>query len=141
MEARLQGSRKTNNSRIRGYVAMITLIAVGAVSLAATMVILITGITASLTSEAVRESAEARGFADACGETALEAIRQDPDYTGTGGLTFGDTGSCSYTVTGASPTKTVTASGTSNNATRKINITTLQVFPTIQIGSWQEVAD
>jgi len=117
------------------------MIVVGAVSLAISVLLLEIGLTSSLTSASVQWSVEARGYADACAEAALEMIRVDPTYIGTGSLTFNTNKSCSYTISGTSPNKTVNTTGTNVTVIRKVRLTTDQVYPTIRIVSWAEVAD
>lgn len=86
-------------------------------------------------------SSQARSLANTCSETALQLIRNDINYSGSGGLAL-STGTCSYTViNGGSSNRTINASGTSNNVVRKNKIIIDQINPLINIVSWQEVAD
>ena len=87
------------------------------------------------------QSNQARSLANACSEAALQAIRDNATYSGSGGLTL-SAGTCAYTVINSGGNnRTINASGTASNAVRKNKIIIDQINPLINIVSWQEVAD
>lgn len=87
------------------------------------------------------QGSEAYYLASACSEEALQNINLLSAFQGTGSLALGK-GSCSYAViVGSGDNRTINASGTINNITRKIKIIISQITPVIVISSWQEVAD
>ncbi len=128
-----------------GFIALITVIAVGAVGLAIAMVLLFSGVGTSRTSLSVSQSTQAKGAANACAELALGAIQANitigtpvsANYVLDSALNI----NCSYTLTGTSPDyiiSTVGTAGSSSNVTRRVNITLNRVGPTLNISSWQE---
>jgi hypothetical protein len=130
--------QSTNFKLNRGYIALTMVMIIGAVSIAITSTLLLLGIAYSKTATSVVSGQEARGFAEACVEDALRAINQDTTYTTSSNVVINFTdGSCNYSVTGAPPTKTITATGTSGNATKRLTVTTSQTTPTITVNSWQ----
>lgn len=87
------------------------------------------------------QASQAKALANACAEQALQYIRSDVSYSGSGNLSLTG-GTCSYTVINAGGANfTINATGTAGNAIRKIEILISQVNPQINITSWQEVAD
>lgn len=124
-----------------GYVALITVLVTGAVGVAIAVSLLLLGLDFSRTSLALAQSNQAKALANACGEEALQQIRDSTPFTGTGGLTIG-LGFCSYTATSSgSQNRTITATGTVGTIIRKIRITLDKISPSINITSWQEAAD
>jgi hypothetical protein len=125
----------------KGYIALITVLVIGAVGLAITISVILLGLGASRTSFALTQSNQAKAFANACAEEALQQIRDAIPYEGTGNLTLGQ-GSCTYTVTKlTAQNRTITASGTVGTIIRKVSIALDKITPSINITSWQEVAN
>lgn len=128
-----------------GFIALITVIAVGAVGLTIAIVLLLSGVGTSRTSLSVSQSTQAKGAANACAELALGAIQANitiatpvtANYVVDSVLNI----NCSYTLSGTSPNYIITAIGTAgsnSNVTRRVNITLNRVGPTLNISSWQE---
>jgi type II secretory pathway pseudopilin PulG len=87
-----------------------------------------------------KDSGQAKSLVNACAEVALEAMRENTNYLGSGSETIGSN-TCTYTVTnGGGNNRTIIASGSVGIITRKLRITT-SAFNPIIISSWQEVAD
>ncbi len=128
-------SRKTKN----GYITLISVLVVSAISVAVSVSLLLLGLSFSQTSYALQQSNQAKGLANACAEEALEQIRTTTSFTGAGNLTFG-LGSCTYTVlsTGGEG-RTILASGTVDNTIRKVSVIIDSINPLITASSWQEV--
>mgnify|MGYP001616035106 CR=1 FL=1 len=125
----------------KGYIALITVLVTGAVGVAITVSLLLLGLGSSRTSFSLEQSNQAKALANACAEEALQQIRDSTPFTGTGNLTLGQ-GSCSYTVTsGGSQNRTITSTGTVGTIIRKVKITIDKITPSINVTSWQEVAD
>ena len=120
-----------------GYIALLTVIIVGAAAMAISVTLLTTGTDAQRATLITQQSIQARQLAHACAEEALQKIHDSTSYTGTGTLTLG-AGSCSYTVssTGAS-TRTVTTTGTVSNVVRKVTAYAT-IDSSISVTSWQE---
>lgn len=124
-----------------GYITLISVLVVGAVGLAITISLILLGLASSRTSLATEQSSQALSIANSCGEEALQQIRDSTPYTGSGNLTIGSA-TCSYTVTSqGGKNRTITAIGTVNTIVRKVKIIIDKINPTIQVVSWQEVAD
>lgn len=124
-----------------GYVTLLSMLIVSAISVAIATSLLLLGLGASRTSYAAAESAQARAYANACAEEGLERIRLLTSFTGTGALTL-PSGSCVYTVTSqGGQNRTVTAIGTKAAIVRKTKVVVTQITPRITVSTWQEVAD
>jgi len=121
-----------------GYVALLSVLIVGAASLAIGLTLLVTGTDAQREVLTQQQSVQARNLATACIEEGLEQIWTSTSYIGTATLTL-STGSCSYTVanTGTS-TRTVDASSTVGAAVRKVKAS-VTIGSSISITSWQDV--
>lgn len=124
-----------------GYIALITVLVTGAVGVAIATSLLLLGLGSSRTSFALEQSNQAKGLANVCAEEALQQIRDSTPFTGTGNLTLGQ-GLCSYTVTsGGAQNRTITSTGTVGTIIRKVKITLDKITPSINLTSWQEVAE
>ena len=125
----------------KGFITLVTVLVVGVVGLSIATSVILLGVGISKTGIAVQQSHQARALASACGEEALQEIRNATDFSGSGSLSLGQ-GSCLYTVTaGSGESRTATASGTVGTVVRKVSIRITQINPTITISSWQEVGD
>ncbi len=129
------------NSKTKGYVTLITVLVMGAISVSVTMTIVMTGIISTKDSLSVVQSRQANFLANACAEDALQEIRNDTLYVGTVQINLGS-GSCTYTVTNnGGESRTIASSGTVGTIIRKSKIQIDAINPKINITSWQEVAD
>ena len=125
----------------KGYIALITVLVTGAVGVAITVSLILLGLGSSRTSFSLEQSNQAKALANACSEEALQQIRDSTPFTGTGNLTLGR-GTCAYAVVNdGAQNRTVSASGTVGTVVRKVKITIDKINPSINITSWQEVAD
>lgn len=123
-----------------GYVALLTVLIVGAVAVAAALVLVATSADSQRTALIAQQSKQARSLAVACGEEGLQAIRENIYYTGTASLTLGQ-GTCNYTIAStAISTRTITVVATVNNTSRKIQINVTIGTSNISITSWQDVS-
>lgn len=120
-----------------GFATLIAVIMIGAVSTVVATTMLLLGISASKNSLLISQSATAKALANACGEEALEKIRENSGFSGSSNLTLnGQT--CSYTVTiGSGQTRTVAVT-TGGTISRKINISISAISPKVLVSSWQE---
>jgi len=123
-----------------GYIALFTVIIVGAATMAIALTLLLTGTDVQRSALITQQSIQARQLANACAEEALQIIHDNTAYTGTGTLTF-ETGTCSYTVssTGTS-TRAVTATGTVSSTVRKVTANVTIGASSISVSSWQETS-
>lgn len=127
-------------SKQRGYVALLSVLILGAASTAIAVTLLITGIDSQRGALVTMRSAQARSLATACAEEALQRIWDDSAYTSGGtNLSLGQ-GSCSYTVTNTGGNaRTITASGTVDSVVRKLEVYVTIETLSISVTSWQEV--
>lgn len=122
-----------------GYVALISVLIIGAVSVTVATTLLIAGADAQRENVLRQQSLKARHAAAACVDEALQQIHDNTTFTGTASLTVGDA-SCSYTVTNTgSSTRTIDASSTNGSAIRKIQAYVTIGASSLSISSWQEV--
>lgn len=123
-----------------GYIALLSVIMVGAMAVVVAVTFLSVGINWSQTSFDLERSKQTTVLAHACAEEALQQIRSSTPYTGSGNLNLGQ-GSCTYTVSsGGGQNRTIDVSATVGPMTRKIQITITAITPLIVISSWQEVS-
>ncbi len=122
-----------------GYVALLSVLIVGAVALAIGVAMLVSGTDSQREVLVAQQSTQARNLATACGEEGLQQIHDNTAFTGTNNITLGQ-GTCTYTVanTGAS-TRTVDATGTVNGVVRRIKIYVTINVSSLSITSWQDV--
>ena len=126
--------------RQSGYVALLSVLVVGAVATAIGVTLLVLGADSQRETLVTQQSVQARGLADACVEEALQQLHDATDFTGPGNLTL-DTGSCTYTVTSTgSSTRTITTTATVGNVVRKVAVYVTMSSSSISITSWQEVS-
>lgn len=126
---------------MNGYIALVSILIITAVVVLVAISAGLLAISESNMGLTKDLSARAYYLADACIEEALQQINDSIPYSGTGGLTIGS-GTCSYTVTSTGGhNRAIEASGTVGTITRKVEATIDSITPSINITSWQEVAD
>lgn len=124
-----------------GFVTLISMLVVGAIGISVTLSLMLLGLGSSRSSFALEQSNQAQALANACAQEALEQIRENSAFSGTGGLTLGE-GSCDYTVTDlGGESRSITGSGTVGTIVSKFEIQISAIYPVITPTSWQEVAD
>jgi hypothetical protein len=121
-----------------GYVLLISILLIGAIGVAIVVSILSLSSGTAQSEIYLEQSAGARALADACLEEGLEKIREGTSFSGSGSLSLG-LGTCGYNVqsTGGQ-NRTITASSTLVNATRRVQATISAINPRIILTSWQE---
>ncbi len=122
-----------------GYVTLLSVLIVGAVGIAVTATLLLSGVIATQNSIVFTQSNQAQALSHACTEEALQQIRDLSSYTGTGSLVFTN-GSCTYTVTNLGGTdRNILSTGIVNTIVRKEQVRITKINPMIEVVSWQEV--
>jgi hypothetical protein len=122
----------------KGFATLFSVLIVAAIGLTIAVSTIMSGIGTIKSSLSLETSSEARALANACAEEALQMVRDSASFSGTNTLTLGN-GECTYTVNNAGgENRTITSSGTSGLATRKVNITIDRINPTIRIILWEE---
>jgi len=122
-----------------GYIALISVLIIGAVSLTIATALLITGSDAQQENLARQQSAKARNAAAGCTEEALQQIHDNTAFTATNTtVTVGDA-ACTYTVTNTgSSTRTIVSTSTNGTVVRKIQAYVTINASSLSVSSWQE---
>ena len=123
-----------------GYIALLSVIALGTVGLAITLSLLMGGIIFSKSNFEVQQKIQSRMAATSCAEEAMQQILDSGVETGSGSLTIGSS-TCSYTISSTSTNLLVQAVGTSTSIVTRINVILASSTPRIKLSSWQEVGD
>lgn len=122
-----------------GYVALLTVLIMGAVATSVGVMLLTTGIDSQRAALIEMQSRQARAAAVACAEEALQIMHDATSYTGTNNLALSSS-SCVYTVTNTGgDSRTIIASGTAGNVVKKVQVYATIGASSIGIISWQEV--
>lgn len=137
----MRRSNKIKNKYNSGYVALVSVLVLGAVGVYITISMLLLGLGSSRSSFSSEESSKANAFAHACAEEGLQQIRDNNAYTGTGSLSFA-LGACEYAVTNTGgENRLVDAWGSSGNTIRRVRGVVNAINPQITMTSWREIAD
>lgn len=124
----------------QGYIALLSVLIVGAAATAISLTLLTTGTDAQRANLVTQQSVQARQLAHGCIEEALQKIHDSTSYTGSDTVTMG-AGSCSYTVTNTGGSnRTISATSTLGNVVRKVTTYVTIGSSSISITSWQEVS-
>lgn len=134
-------TRKYRLKARKGYVALITVLILGAVGTLLSVTLLLASTTRSRTLIDTTNSYYARYYADACAEEALKEISLSTPYEGTDSLIF-DNGDCYYSVinTGGQ-NRRIESEGSAGSVTKRLLIIIDSLNPTINVVSWQEVSN
>lgn len=127
------------NTKKKGFMTLIIVLIVGVIALSITVSLLISGLSVSRTSFDFQQMYQVKNLAHSCAEEALQQIRDNTNFTGTGNLNF-SLGSCTYTVVGTgSNNRNITTTGTIDTVTRKMEINISAINPYIVISTWQDI--
>lgn len=125
----------------RGYVALISVIMIGALGTAVMISVIASGINAGKTDLALQQSGIARVLASSCAEEALQKIVETGTTSSSGNLAIGS-GTCSYLITSQSGLNiTINSSGVLGTITKKVKVIISTTTPSLVLSSWQEVSD
>ena len=123
-----------------GYIALISVLIIGAVSVTIATALLITGADAQQENLARQQSMKARQAAAGCVEEALQQIHDSTAFVATNTSVAVNDTTCLYTVTNTgSSTRTITASSTVGSVVRKIQAYVTINASSLSISSWQEM--
>lgn len=132
---------KNHTRGVRGYIALLSVIIVGAIGTAVILSIMLLGVSTTKTDFSVQQGGSAKVLANSCGEEALQKILETGTTSGVGNIAIGQ-GVCSYTITSQNGQNiTINASGITGSVTSKLKIILSTTTPTIVLSSWQEVGD
>lgn len=128
------------NQSQHGYVALLSVLIVGAACLTIGITLLITGADSQRSVLVTQQSTQARNLASACAEEALQQLHDNTSFTGNNNLSLGQ-GSCGYTVSNTGGNnRTIDSMGTVNGIVRKLKVYVTINATSISITSWQEVS-
>lgn len=128
-----------NYRKKSGYITLLSVLVVGAVGVAATLSIILSGLGSSRTSFTYEQMNQAKALANTCAENALEQIRISTPFTGNGALSLGQ-GSCTFSVSSqGGQARAIDATGTVGTVVRRVRIVITAIHPLINISTWQEV--
>jgi hypothetical protein len=123
----------------KGYIALITVLIVGAVATAISVALMLSGADSQRASTITQNSTGARGLVSACAEEALQVIHDNTSFTGSGNLTLGP-GTCTYNVTTLGGNdRIIDVSGTVNATVRRAQLS-ITIGSSITINYWQDIA-
>jgi hypothetical protein len=132
---------ETKNSIRKGYIALLSVIVIGAIGVAVMMSVLLFGISSSKTDYALQQGGSAKIVASSCGEEALQRLLETGSTSMSGGLSIAS-GTCSYTVSSQNGQNTVLEIfGQYGETVSKIRIIVATTTPFIILSSWQDVGD
>ncbi len=120
----------------KGFVLLYVMIVVAAVTVSLSLSSALASTFAGNRLRSYAQGAEVRMLAAKCAEVVLLRVRANVALAETSSLTYG-TGSCSYTVSGTSPAKTIVVTANQYNLMRRLTIVTTQVAPVI-LSTWTE---
>ena len=124
-----------------GYVTLISILVVGAIGVSIAISLLLLGISSARNSIILEQSSKAKYMADICIEEGIRQIRELNSFSGGNTFNFASN-TCGYLVIdGGGENRVVQASSTVGSAVRKVKVEIDQISPTINVSSWQEVAD
>lgn len=124
-----------------GYVALLSVLIVGAAATAIALLLLVTGVDSQKYTLVEQQSAQARNLSTACAEEALQIVHDTTSFAGTNNLSMGQ-GSCTYVVTNTgTSTRIIDSTGTVSGVVRKLKVYVTITSSSISITSWQEVGD
>ena len=130
-----------------GYIVLVTVLVLGAVSTVVVGLLLLSGRNASVASSGVVADTNTKAAASACAQLALGAIQANPNLAlpTTANLTVNTaTGqTCTYTISGVSPNLTIAVTGNVTQGSRtyvhRMTVTINQILPQINVTSWQSI--
>ena len=126
---------------LSGFVALLGIIIVGSVGVVIAISLLWFGVESSRTSFVLQQSVQAKSFANACAEEALNRVRDDEFFVGGGNFSFDD-GVCNYFVQNqGGSNRLITVDGIVGVVVRKIKIVIDVIVPQINVSFWGEVGD
>ena len=125
-----------------GYVALISVIIIGAVLLMVVISSAYISITQGLNSLLYSNHLESEGLVSACGEEALMKLKDDSNYGGNETISLGNNQCQILPILNlGGQARIIQVSSNVGGATKKNKISINQINPTIRITLWQEVAD
>ena len=125
----------------KGFVALISVMIIGAIGLLIVLYLASMGMGATQTSFVLEQSNKAKYFAESCAEEALLMIREDESFQGMDTISF-EYGDCSYEVINlGGDQRLINTQGTAENTIRRERIEVSEIGEKIILNSWDEIAE
>lgn len=122
----------------KGFSTLFIVIILGSAALSLAIAFSTSSMWSVQSSRFTKQNNQARALVYACGEVALERLRQDIGYVGVDTVTL-DGNTCEYTVTNTSgDTRKILITGSVKSITQKLEIN-IDAFNPLSIASWQEI--
>jgi len=124
----------------RGVTTLIAVLVFGTVGAALAFALLELSIRDAVVGITSERWYRAISAADTCAEEALEQIRENTSYTGSGSVTFSATlATCSYLVTNVGGSvRTINATGTFDTVSHAVRLSTSALSPSITLSTWKD---
>lgn len=124
-----------------GYAFLVTVLVIGVIASATATSLMLLGWAAEQNGFLIERSGQAEEYAKGCLERTLRTLRVEPSYAGDETITFSK-GSCVIrpVVGDGVNDRRVCVEGRSGNATRRLQASVTQLFPSIKTTSFAEVA-
>lgn len=121
----------------KGFSTLLVVIILGTMVMGLILYITTTGYWSVRGSVDDKTSMQSEQMVNACAESALEAMRENNAFTGSGSVTI-NSNTCNYTVTNTGGNnRSISINATIGSITRRLTITT-NAFNPLTISSWQE---
>lgn len=132
---------KRSHATKDGYILLISVLIVGAISSAILSSVLLLGISMNQVSLSVLQANQALALAQGCAEYGLLHLRQSPSYAGNEFLTIGGQ-QCEILPIGGigNNNRVLCTEGVMGDSVRRLEIVINSVLPRTTIYSWQEVS-
>jgi Tfp pilus assembly protein PilX len=128
------------NKKTGGYIALMSVLIVGAIGALLVFSMLQWGITDTSITIATSDAQQAYATAHGCLEELLEQVRDSSLTAGSATLTIG-AGTCLYTISSPTlSTRKILATGIVGNATERVEVVVSALSPKITLTSWKELA-
>jgi len=121
----------------KGFVTLLIVIVLGMIALGLAISFSFHSMQTANNSRNNKYTNLVKALVNSCAEVALYKIRADNNLTGSGDVKIGNN-SCAYNISGSGSTKTINVTGSINNSTRRLIVTTSSLNP-ITISTWQEI--
>lgn len=130
-----------NKKNPKGYIALLSVIIVGAIGTAVMISVMLFGISSSRTDFALQQSGSAKVLATSCGEEALQKIVETGSTSMSSSFSIAS-GTCLYSVTSQNGQNiTINATGILGTVKSKVKVVIASTTPSLILSSWQEVGD
>jgi len=125
-----------------GFIALISILILGAMMLVISIGVSLRSIGETDMALSEQESHRALALANLCAEQALMKLESILSYSGNESIIIGSESCDILAISGSGNfTRTVKTQSTVSGHTKKVQVVVSQISPTMQIASWEEVAD